>query len=144
MPCHDSSAFVLSKHVQFCAMWLEHLMFGSALSITCWVSCPLDENLVTLACMVKCFLKRTMYPYGQFGWTTPSSAFFSSWIFSQTSSTVITKCRWGERTHLQEPSLSFSSVNFTVKLKMSHFLHAQLKSLSWKGRNSLTLLPTHQ
>lgn len=34
------------------------------------------------------------------------------------------------KTHLQEPSLSFSSVNFTVKLKMSHFLHAQLKSLS--------------
>lgn len=59
----------------------EHLMFGSALSITCWVSCPLDENLVTLVCVVECVLKRTAYPYSQFGWTSPTSACFPSKFF---------------------------------------------------------------
>lgn len=41
-------------------------MFGSALSITCWVSCPLDEKVVTFARVVKCVLNRTVYPYSEF------------------------------------------------------------------------------
>lgn len=104
----------------------KHPVLVSALFITCWVSCPLDKNLATLARVylhVEVCFKETCIPI-QLLWVSKPSLCFPFALDFQSNFQYNANKRQVEQRDAVMATGALTLISFG-ELKMSHLLYAQ-------------------